>query len=80
MRAHVLAAMTAALFVLPNSAFSQAIDIGPGGVRVAPGYHHHRLYNRSEGRCWELRQACLHKEELGEQGMGNCRKYRAVCG
>ena len=42
MRAYVLAAMTAALFVLPNSAFSQAIDIGPGGIRVAPGYQHHR--------------------------------------
>ena len=39
MRAYVLAPMTAALFVLPNSAFSQAIDIGPGGT---PGYQHHR--------------------------------------
>jgi hypothetical protein len=27
-----------------------------------------------------LRQACLHKEELGEQGMGNCRRYRELCG
>jgi hypothetical protein len=26
-----------------------------------------------------LRQACLHKEELGEQGMGNCRRYRELC-
>ena len=31
------------------------------------------------GQCRELRQACLHKEELGEQGMGNCRRYRELC-
>jgi hypothetical protein len=64
MRTYVLAAVTAALVVLPNLAFSQAIDVGPGGIRVEPGYRHHSLYNRSEGRCWELRQACLHKEDL----------------
>jgi hypothetical protein len=26
-----------------------------------------------------LRQACLHKEELGEEGEGNCRRYREAC-
>src|SRR5258708_7146813 len=26
--------------------------------------------------CAELRQACLYKNELGEQGAGNCRRYR----
>ena len=31
------------------------------------------------GQCWQLRQACLHKEELGEEGMGNCRRYRELC-
>ena len=80
MRTYVLTAMTAALVVLPNLAFSQAIDVGPGGIRVEPGCRHHRLYNRSEGRCWELRKACLHKEDLGEQGMGNCRRYHETCG
>jgi hypothetical protein len=29
--------------------------------------------------CWQLRQACLHKEELGEEGMGNCQRYRELC-
>ena len=81
MRTYILAIATAALFALPTSAaFSQVdVEIGPGGVRVAPGYHH-RYYNRYEGgRCAELRQACLHKQELGEQGMGNCERYRANC-
>jgi hypothetical protein len=31
------------------------------------------------GECRELRQACLHREELGEEGMGNCRRYRELC-
>ena len=78
MRTYIIAAVTAVLFVLPTSAFSQ-IEVGPGGIRVGPGSHH-RYYNRyDEGRCRELRQACLHKEELGEQGMGNCQRYREVC-
>jgi hypothetical protein len=29
--------------------------------------------------CRELRQACIHREELGEGGMGNCRRYREFC-
>jgi predicted ribosomally synthesized peptide with SipW-like signal peptide len=81
MRPYALAIFTAALLALPTSAaFSQVdVEFGPGGVRVGPGYHRH-YYNRYEGgRCAELRQACLHKEELGEQGMGNCQRYRAVC-
>jgi hypothetical protein len=27
-----------------------------------------------------MRAACMHKRELGEQGMGNCRAYREHCG
>jgi hypothetical protein len=79
MRTYILAAATAALFAIPTAAFAVDIQVGPGGVRVGPGYH--RYYNRYEGggRCAELRQACLHKEQLGEQGMGNCQRYRAMC-
>ena len=81
MRTYVLAMLTAALFALPTSAaFSQVdVEVGPGGVRVGPGYHRH-YYNRyGEGRCAELRQACVHKGQLGEEGMGNCRRYREMC-
>jgi hypothetical protein len=38
MRTYALAAIATALFVLPNAAFSQEIDVGPGGIRVGPGY------------------------------------------
>ena len=81
MRPYVLAIFTAVLFALPTSAaFSQVdVEVGPGGVRVGPGYHRH-YYNRyGEGRCAELRQACVHKGQLGEEGMGNCRRYREMC-
>jgi hypothetical protein len=26
-----------------------------------------------------LRRACQHKEERGEQGEGNCRRYQEMC-
>ena len=31
------------------------------------------------GQCEELRLACENRERLGEQGEGNCRRYREVC-
>ena len=85
MRTYVLAILAAALIVPPTSAFSQVdVEVGPGGVYVGPrhrhyddGYHQGDRYGGA--RCRELRQACLHKEELGEQGMGNCRRYRELC-
>ena len=82
MRRYIIAAATAALFAIPTAALSLEVDVGPGGVRVGHGYHgyHRGYYNRyGGGRCGELRQACLHKGELGEVGMGNCQRYRAMC-
>jgi hypothetical protein len=54
--------------VLPVQA--QTFEFGPGGFRVTP---------HGGGDCRELRAACMHKEELGETGMGNCRRYRELC-
>jgi hypothetical protein len=59
-------AIAAALLVLPANA---QIQSGPGGVRIGGG-----------GQCEELRRACENKGALGEQGEGNCRRYREVCG
>jgi len=61
------AAAATALFVFPISAFSQSIEIGPGGVRIG------------SGQCEELRRACESKDALGERGEGNCRRYRESC-
>jgi hypothetical protein len=65
-------AAVAALFVIPMSAFSQSIQVGPGGVRVDDGRGRRNV-------CRELRAACLNKNRLGEQGEGNCRRYRQTC-
>lgn len=36
--------------------------------------HHYGRY------CARLRRACVFKEERGEAGEGNCRRYRRECG
>ena len=78
MRTYILAIATAAVLAIPTAALSEGVYVGPGGVRIGPNHHY---YNRYEGggRCAELRKACLHKNELGEQGMGNCQRYREMC-
>jgi hypothetical protein len=76
MRTYALAIAAAALFAFPTSTFSQNIEIGPGGVHIGGGGD--RDGSRQQD-CEELRRACEHKDELGEQGEGNCRRYRETC-
>ena len=80
MRVYALGIAAAALCAFPSSTFSQGvvvpgIEIGPGGVHVGAD---HRRGRSSPQECKELRLACLHKEELGEEGEGNC-LYRETC-
>jgi hypothetical protein len=76
MRMYALAAIVAAAALFPPVlAFSQGIEIGPGGVHIDPG----RDREGRRGDCEELRRACLHKDELGEEGEGNCRRFRETC-
>ena len=35
---------------------------------------------RVQDDCEDLRRACLDREAIGEQGQGNCRRYRGQCG
>jgi hypothetical protein len=79
-----LAIAIAALFAILTAAFSES---GAGSAKIGPSYGHHRYYNRYEGlydryesgRCRESRAVCARKEELGEQGRGNCRRFRELC-
>jgi hypothetical protein len=78
MRTYALAVAAAAIFAFPASAFAQAVEIGPRGVEVEglrPGRSVVGPVN-----CDELRKAYLNKNELGEQGQGNCERYRERCG
>jgi hypothetical protein len=65
-----------AALMLMTPARAQQIEIGPGGIRVDPLPGHHRNWGRT---CEELRLACQYKAERGEEGMGNCRRYRDTC-
>ena len=75
-----------ALSTLPATGFAQGLSIGPGGIRIDDGRGYRRGYygddyGRGRGRlCRELRYRCFNKEELGESGAGNCRRYRQICG
>jgi hypothetical protein len=76
MRMYALAIAAAAALFYPVSSSSQDVEIGPGGVHIDVDR------DRKGGRqqdCEELRRACLHKDELGEEGEGNCRRYRETC-
>jgi hypothetical protein len=75
MRKYALAIVAAAALFPPVPASSQGIEIGPGGVYIDRG----RGREGRQGDCEELRRACLHKDELGEEGEGNCRRYRETC-
>jgi hypothetical protein len=45
-----------------------------------PRYSEPRRYTERQRRCSQLRFACREKERLGEEGQGNCRRYREECG
>jgi hypothetical protein len=73
MRTYMLA-IAVALFAIPTPTFSES--------------GHHRYYTRYEGlydrceesgRCRESRAVCTHKQELSDQGMGDCRRFRELC-
>jgi hypothetical protein len=39
-----------------------------------------KVHYRRGRYCERLRRACVYKEERGEVGEGNCRRYRSECG
>ena len=63
------------LFFPPFRHPLRVLRLDRGGVHIDPGYDREGL----RGDCEELRRACLHKEELGKEGEGNCRRYRETC-
>ena len=72
------ATMAAALGLaaLPTS----AAPFNVGGVESADSGAQHIQYGRERDRyCERLRRACANKDERGERGEGNCRRYREEC-
>ena len=55
----------------------------PGGADVRGAGFPEGLVEQVQygrGYCDRLRRACIYKEERGEAGEGNCRRYRQECG
>ncbi len=78
MRTDALAIATAALFAFSASAFSQAVvEVGPRGGDAWVVHEGRSIWRPG---CREMLRVCIHKEEPGEQGRGNCQQYRRMCG
>jgi len=77
MRTYAFAIAAAVALFFPVSAYSQEIQIGPGGVHIDGDRDREGARPRE---CEELRRACEHRDQAGEQGEGNCRRYRETCG
>jgi hypothetical protein len=79
MRMYAFAIATVvALFAPSVPAFSQAVEIAPGGPDEAL---------LSQGRsvaqpdaCGQLQEACFDEDELGDQGKSDCQRFRDACG
>ncbi len=78
----IAAAALGALMIQDAPSFAQGIRIGPGGVDIddGRGYRDERDERRYRRMCRELRDACENKDLYGEEGQGNCRRYRRTCG
>lgn len=55
-----------------------AAPVGPPSLFNADATIDHVQYG--SGYCARLRRACEFKYERGEEGEGNCRRYRRECG
>jgi hypothetical protein len=73
------AAAFAAFLAFPGITAAQYYTYPSGGYR--PYTPEQQRYHRPHSgvNCSELRAACIHKEELGERGEGNCARYRELC-
>jgi hypothetical protein len=75
--AGMIAVAGLALFSVPTATAAPLGGETRAGSRA--GMIEQVQYGRSR-YCERLRRACTFKEERGEQGEGNCRRYRRECG
>ena len=77
MRTTISAIILAAGLGLASVLSAMAAPVG-SGVRGAGVLEN--VVEQVQYSCERLRRACVNKEERGEEGEGNCRRYRAQCG
>jgi hypothetical protein len=77
MRALIGAGILAAGLALTGTAGVAAV---PAGIDLrAAAIAGSAVEQVQYGYCERLRRACIYKEERGESGEGNCRRYRREC-
>jgi hypothetical protein len=78
----VATAALGTLVILDTPSFAQGFRVGPGGLEIddGRGYREEREDRRYRRMCRELRDRCENKDIYGEEGQGNCRRYRRMCG
>ncbi|KAF2989990.1 hypothetical protein OGR47_17755 [Methylocystis sp. MJC1] len=80
MRSYILAICTAAFLTLPAAAApSEAGSDDASLLQLVHSQYYRGGHWGSGANCRELRRACMYKRELGEEGMGNCQRYRELC-
>ena len=62
--------------IAEGAAAPAAVDLHPGRLPASMV----DLAQWGGDYCARLRRACIYKEERGEWGYGNCRRYREECG
>ena len=74
-------AMLVGLALLAPAAFTgPASALSPGNTAIQTVGQLDLVQYREESRyCRRLRRACEYKNERGEAGEGNCRRYRREC-
>ena len=71
--------MIAAMVLATLASGANALALPAAGGRGAPARERLTMEVQYGGYCERLRRACRYKEERGEVGEGNCRRYRAEC-
>lgn len=57
------------------------VDAAPvGGYIGTPTFQGAGAETVQDSYCGRLRRGCINREEWGEVGQGNCRRYRQECG
>jgi hypothetical protein len=70
-------ATVVALFAPSVPAFSQAVEIAPGGPDEAPPSQGGSV--AQPDACSQLQEACFDEDELGDQGKSDCQRFRDAC-
>ena len=80
MRKFILGLLIAASFALTGVSVASAAPIAPGLTDGAAKIETLVQKTASSDYCAYLRYKCNNKGQLGEEGEGNCRRYRRECG